>query len=220
MEQHLHRTPLYKLNMNVVPLKYDIRMRPNFNDYRRFDANLETKVKVLEACNEILMHAVKLNLKDVEFKTNVGKSKSRIDQKKLELLIDFLPFVSGTAFKPEKILHDEENEIVKIFFGNKNVIPTGEGVLCIKYDGDIYDRELKGMYRNEWNQDVRDMKDKCWIMTKLDGCQARMVMPCWDEPEFKANFKFQVELPEDLDCLFNEIQDREERINGGLKRVS
>lgn len=93
------------------------------------------------------------------------------------------------------------------------------GILDIKYEGEMSDCELKGMYRNEWNKEERDMKEKTWIMTKLDCCQARMVIPCWDEPEFKATWKLEVELPHDWECLFNSEKEREEKMGDGKKKV-
>ena len=71
----LHRTPLYRLPVNVVPVNYHVTLRPDCKNFRKFDANLAARIKVAEACNEILMHAVKLNLKEVEFKMDNNKSK-------------------------------------------------------------------------------------------------------------------------------------------------
>ena len=117
-------------------------------------------------------------------------------------------------------MHDEENEIVKLFFGQKGILPTGLGTLHIKYEGEISDRELKGIYVNRWNEDERELMDKLWIMTKLDGCQARLALPCWDEPEFKAIFKLELEIPNDLDALFNTIREKEEKgRDAGWKRI-
>jgi aminopeptidase N len=39
--------------------------------------------------------------------------------------------------------------------------------------------------------------------TQFEACEARRAFPCFDEPNLKATFEFEVEIPEDLVALSN-----------------
>lgn len=72
------RASLHKLPGNVWPMHYKMCIKPDFKNWHRFEGHMEIKVKLTEPMNEILMHACKLNMKEVEFKMDNGKSKRSI----------------------------------------------------------------------------------------------------------------------------------------------
>ena len=39
--------------------------------------------------------------------------------------------------------------------------------------------------------------------TQFEACEARRAFPCFDEPNLKASFEFEVEIPDDLVALSN-----------------
>ncbi|KAI2807037.1 hypothetical protein BLOT_008999 [Blomia tropicalis] len=195
MEMTRNNAWWYHLPTNVWPTHYKWSIKPNWESFNTFEGELWCRIKVNEPCNEILFHSVKLDIKHVELKTETNK-----------------------LIKPEKILYDEEKEIVKLFFGTqRDIVPSGTAMLMVKYHGMINEHELKGLYVNRWDQEHRDSKDWWWLITKLDRFQARMVLPCWDEPHFKASFTFDIEIPKDWNCVFTSEKDHEELFGNGKK---
>lgn len=57
--------------------------------------------------------------------------------------------------------------------------------------------------------------------TQFEACDARTAFPCFDEPNLKATFEFDVEIPEDLVALSNMPEKSTSKgSKSGLKVVS
>lgn len=67
----------------------------------------------------------------------------------------------------------------------------------------------------------KDDEHHYMLSTQFEACDARKAFPCFDEPNLKATFDFEVEVPEDLVALSNmPVKSTREGSKSGLKFVS
>lgn len=87
---------------------------------------------------------------------------------------------------------------------------------------------MAGFYRSKYKPPVTPaasvpQEDGYHYMfsTQFESCDARRVFPCFDEPNLKATFDFDIEIPDDQTALSN-MPEKETRkgSKGGLKVVS
>lgn len=87
---------------------------------------------------------------------------------------------------------------------------------------------MAGFYRSKYKPAVeaaksvpRDDEYHYMFSTQFESCDARRAFPCFDEPNLKATFDFEIEIPEDQVALSN-MGEKEVRKGSkdGLKIVS
>jgi len=87
---------------------------------------------------------------------------------------------------------------------------------------------MSGFYRSKYKPIVEPAegtpKEGEWhymLSTQFEACDARRAFPCFDEPNLKASFEFEIEIPENLVALSNMPQkDTSKGTKEGLKKVS
>lgn len=69
---------------------------------------------------------------------------------------------------------------------------------------------MAGFYRSKYKPAVpaaasvpRDDEYHYMFSTQFESCDARRAFPCFDEPNLKATFEFEIEIPEDQTALSN-----------------
>lgn len=123
------------------------------------------------------------------------------------------------------IAYDKTSERVILAF-DKELIP-GEVVLSIAFRGTI-NTAMAGFYRSKYKPvgepsvDTPKEGDFHYMMsTQFESCDARRALPCFDEPNLKATFDFEVEIPKGLTALGNmNVRSEREGANPELKVVS
>lgn len=123
------------------------------------------------------------------------------------------------------ISYDKKNERVTIKFSDN--IPAGNATIAIEYKGTI-NNHMAGFYRSKYKPTTTpaagvptDGEFHYMFSTQFEACEARRAFPCFDEPNLKASFEFEVEIPEDLVALSN--MPEKNVIKGskaGLKKVA
>ena len=121
---------------------------------------------------------------------------------------------------------DTSNERATISFAEE--IPAIENaVLTIDFNGTI-NNAMAGFYRSKYKPTVepspgtaKQGDDYYMFSTQFEACDARRAFPCFDEPNLKATFEFEIEIPEDHVALSN-MPEKETKKGGkdGLKIVS
>ncbi|CAJ1366412.1 unnamed protein product [Effrenium voratum] len=106
-----------------------------------------------------------------------------------ELVISHVSFTSdsGAVSKADSITLQLKKKIAVLGF--EEVLPTGKGVLEIKFRGTLNDQQLAwmaGFYRSQYT-DANGAK-KFLATTQFEAIDARRCFPCWDEPARKATF--------------------------------
>lgn len=90
------------------------------------------------------------------------------------------------------------------------VIPVShDAVIVIKFQGTI-NNDMAGFYRSKYKPVVpqaasvpRDDEFHYMFSTQFESSDARRAFPCFDEPNLKATFDVEIELPEDQVALSN-----------------
>lgn len=69
---------------------------------------------------------------------------------------------------------------------------------------------MAGFYRSKYKPAVpaapsvaKDDEFHYMLSTQFESCDARRAFPCFDEPNLKATFDFEIEIPEDQTALSN-----------------
>ncbi|MGA2694905.1 MAG: M1 family metallopeptidase [Terriglobales bacterium] len=81
-----------------------------------------------------------------------------------------------------RVIYDKPAEMVR--FGVPDAIPAGSAQIRLKFSGPLT-RGLRGLYLS--HSDRRD-----YAVTQFEGTYARMMFPCFDEPNYKATFDLSV----------------------------
>merc|ERR1719375_1724188 len=96
-------------------------------------------------------------------------------------------------------------------FGFEEPLPTGEGVLEVKFRGTLND-QMAGFYRSRYTD--HDGKEKFLATTQFEPIDARRCFPCWDEPGRKATFTVTMVHALGLSAISNMPESRSEIIDG------
>ena len=121
---------------------------------------------------------------------------------------------------------DKPNERTTIKLSDE--LPTGDVVIAIEFTGTM-NSAMEGFYRSRY-QPTEGTKPAASVAkegdyhymfsTQFEACDARRAFPCFDEPNLKASFEFEIEIPDDQVALSN--MPEKNTIPGstsGLKKV-
>ena len=148
------------------------------------------EIDVLTATSRIVLNAASLTIDSASLS---GKA---IGQRKLEPILDAAQqTLSFTLAEP---------------------LAPGRYQLALKFHGTI-NREPRGLFHLKYQAGAAD---QTLIATNMEPSDARRLMPMWDEPSFRANFKLTVDLPARFNAYSNTPVDTQEKIDGGLQRIA
>lgn len=106
-----------------------------------------------------------------------------------------------------KIFLLEEEETVRISF--PTTFPLGRLVFTVRFNGTI-NNHMTGFYRAkydaappEFESAIGDSKESYVLVTHFEPSNARKAFPCFDEPNLKARFQLEIEVPECQEVLSN-----------------
>ncbi|MES2295802.1 MAG: M1 family metallopeptidase [Pseudomonadota bacterium] len=95
-------------------------------------------------------------------------------------------------------------------------LAPGRYSLALKFHGRI-SREPRGLYYVDYQADG---VSKTMLSTEMEPSDARRLLPCWDEPAFRARFKLVVDLPGSFHAYSNTPVEKTEALEKGWQRVS
>lgn len=141
------------------------------------------------------------------------------------LLIFYLHLAASTSTKAVGISYDKVSERVTLSF-EKEIAP-GDVLLNIEFTGTI-NEAMAGFSRSKYKATVPPSSSTpkvdefhYMLSTQFESCDARRAFPCFDEPNLKAAFDFEVEIPKDLVALSNmPVKSERDGSKEGLKIVS
>lgn len=107
------------------------------------------------------------------------------------------------------------------------VLASGDVVLKIDFVATMNDA-MVGFYRSKYTSAATPPSDTpieggfhYMLSTQFQACDARRAFPCFDEPNLKATFDFDIEVPTGLVALSNmPVKSEREASKPGLKVVS
>ncbi|KAI5289595.1 hypothetical protein KEM54_003600, partial [Ascosphaera aggregata] len=126
-----------------------------------------------------------------------------------EIVVHHAEIVAGDAtLKASSITYDATNERVTLKF--PSTIPLADSAkLTIDFSAKINDH-MAGFSRAKYTPETTpyeatptDGESHYMFSTQFEACDARQAFPCFDEPNLKATFDFEIEIPKGLTALSN-----------------
>lgn len=127
--------------------------------------------------------------------------------------------------KASKITYDKKSERVSFIFSQE--ISPSDIVLSIGFTGTM-NNAMAGFYRSKYKPAVQPTADTpkegdfyYMLSTQFESCDARRAFPCFDEPNLKSTFDFEIEVPKGQTALSNmPIKSERDGSKPDLKFVS
>ncbi|GKT44414.1 alanine/arginine aminopeptidase [Colletotrichum spaethianum] len=115
---------------------------------------------------------------------------------------------STQSWETSNFSYGEKQQRATITF-DEEIPQAQKAALTIEFEG-IINNEMAGFYRSKYKPTVEPAKsvprDDEWhymFSTQFESCDARRAFPCFDEPNLKATFDFEIEIPDDQVALSN-----------------
>lgn len=180
---------------------YDLELGGAFS----FHGTVSITANILKSTNSITLNSKKLKLQEVKVQLEHTKTQQTLVSK--------------------SIIYDAPKERVTIGFP-EDLPVSDNAVIIIKFQGTI-NNDMAGFYRSQYKPTVpaaasvpRDDEFHYMFSTQFESSDARMAFPCFDEPNLKATFDFEIELPEDQVALSNMPEKSVRKGKDGLKTIS
>ncbi len=146
---------------------------------------------------------------DVRIAVTLGKARREITLHAADLVMDAASVLVGSETIPAKTKLSKADDTVTLTTARP--VPAGDATLELRFHGAL-SRHLRGLYAASANG-VR------YAFTQCETADARRVLPCFDEPAFKARFRVSVTAPREHTVLSNAPVEREEAIDGATRIV-
>ncbi|EFJ04650.1 hypothetical protein SELMODRAFT_138421 [Selaginella moellendorffii] len=182
-----------RLPKTVLPRRYELELWVDL-DACAFKGKLQILLDIVEPVSKVV-----LNVADLILET---------ESLCLRYVEDFDEIVHPAASTV-----DQENELLVLNFGEKK-LHVGKATLFIDYHG-LLNEKLDAFYRSTYKSGG---VEKNMAVTVFEPADARRCFPCWDEPDFKACFKFKVHVPVDR-MVLSTMPALQEVVNRNTKMV-
>lgn len=141
---------------------------------------------------------------------------------------EYLPtgsYIGGQKTKSSSINYEKDSERIAIKFPEE--IKPVDAVLTIDFVGTV-NNHMAGFYRSKYKAPAlpsegtpKEGDFHYMLSTQFEACDARQAFPCFDEPNLKATFDFEIEVPKNLTALSNmPVKNVRDGSNSGLKFVT
>lgn len=157
----------------VSPVQYQLWLKPDYASWT-FAARVVVLLRIDEETDQIQFNAADLHIDSVSLATS-----------------------SEGTLEPSRIAHDEEEEVTTLRFDQP--LRVGEATLTVVYTGAINEK-MHGLYRTQY---VHSGEQQTILVTQFEACDARRMLPCWDEPARKATFVVTLCVPKRYTALSN-----------------
>lgn len=179
-----------RLPRYIIPLHYHLFLHPNLTSLS-FAGSVQIQIDVQNNTNWVVLHSKGLQI-----------SKATIlDQNLAHLSDQVLP-----------VLHNPSHEQIGIF--SPRVLSSGQKYfLYIEFEAELVEG-FYGFYKSTYR--TSQGETRTLASTHFEPTSARMAFPCFDEPNFKANFSVRIRRSPEYISLSNMPVVETVEINGGL----
>ncbi|RAH48551.1 M1 family metallopeptidase [Aspergillus brunneoviolaceus CBS 621.78] len=188
----------------AVPVHYDVSLFDlQFSDNWGYNGIVKVKARVTRPTKEIVLNSKEIEVQKVEIYGEDGTKLSEASE----------------------ISYDRTSERVAFKFPSE--IAPSDILLSMNFTGTM-NNAMAGFYRSKYIPVVEPVEDTpkegdfhYMLSTQFESCDARRAFPCFDEPNLKATFDFEIEVPTGQTALSNmPIKDERAGRKPGLKLVS
>ncbi len=163
----------YRLPRQALPIHYELQLSPDLETLT-FEGKVAIELGVVEAVDQLTLNAAELELKRASLAGAEGET--------------------GIT----EISVDEEYGRATLVLDA--TIEPGNYRLEIEYTGMIND-QLRGLYRSVYRDP--EGQEHTIATSQCQATDARRVLPCWDEPDFKATFRTTMTVSDGLEAYSN-----------------
>ncbi|TQS33713.1 hypothetical protein Golomagni_05930, partial [Golovinomyces magnicellulatus] len=173
---------------NVKPVHYSLSIKDmDFKNWT-YQGLVTIESEIVKPTTEITLNTLELKL--IDAKVTVQNTKAEQTWSSKHFSYDIKPQRATITF-------DEEIPVSK------------KATLTIQYEGSI-NADMAGFYRSKYTPTIpateATPRDDDWhymISTQFESSDARRAYPCFDEPNLKASFDLELEVPSTLVALSN-----------------
>ncbi|KAL7300763.1 hypothetical protein TKK_0006740 [Trichogramma kaykai] len=166
INMHQHTDIPFRLTPLIRPLKYDILLIPDL-DAEKFRGEVSIQLEISEKQDLIMLHQKALNISSVDLIANIRKSK--------------MPLEIETSY----VVEEKEVFVIK----PKRVLDVGFYDLHLTFCGSLSDK-IVGFYSSKYKNQLNETRTIA--TSKFEPTYARRAFPCFDQPEFKAQFSIKL----------------------------
>ena len=175
----------YRLPTDLVPLRYEILLRVQFDDELResfpYDGEIKMFFASIKDTNDLIFHINKISVDNstLSIKSSSDSSFSQINNFKWRNDFERQFFIANLA---------------QTFKANNNY------TISMNFTGYLAS-DNAGFYRSSY---LDDDKNNIWLLaSQMQPTDARKAFPCFDEPGMKATFKISVEHRSQYNAISN-----------------
>ena len=178
------------LPKDVVPVEYALHIVPDVAA-RSFRGTGSYRIEVLQPTRRIVLHALEIEVVSAALR---GPRRGR------------------SALAPPEV--DKARQL--LVFTLSRPLPRGHYTLELAWTGRIGAR-AEGFYADSYPSPAGP---RVLLATEMEPSSARRLLPCWDEPAFRARFRLTVDLPAGFSGYSNMPVERREALAGGGQRLA
>src|SRR5438093_1457772 len=123
----------------------------------------------------------------------------------VDLAVEHAAARLGGEELPARVGVHRDDETITLGF--RRPLPAGEAVLALRFAGRL-NEHLRGLY-------AASAGGRRYAFSQCEAADARRILPCFDEPAFKARFRVAVRVREGETAVSNGPVEHEERVPGG-----
>jgi puromycin-sensitive aminopeptidase len=142
---------------------------------------------------------------EVTIAVDLGRARSTVALHAADMKIDRVVAVAGGGELTGRAKLERADETAVLRFPSP--LPAGKATITIGYHAEL-NKHLRGFY-------AAAADGRRYAFTQCEAADARRVLPCFDEPAFKARFRIAVTVRDGETALSNAPIAREEEVSGG-----
>jgi len=178
------------LPKDVVPVEYALHIVPDVAA-RTFRGDGRYLIEILQPTARIVLHALEIEVASAALR-GPGRSVTKLGPPERDRARQLLVF---TLPKP---------------------LPRGRYTLDLAWTGKI-NASVEGLYADPYPSPAGA---RVLLATEMEPSNARRLLPCWDEPSFRARFRLSVDLPAGFAGYSNMPVERREALPDGGTRLA
>ena len=179
-----------RLPKDVVPIEYALHVVPDIAS-RTYQGSQTIRIEVLHATSKIVMNALNI---EIDSATLEGHDLARI------------------GLDAPQVDKDRQT----LAFTLRKTLAPGRYALDMTWRG-VINSTPEGLYIDRYHTPAGE---KLLLATMMEPTGARRLLPCWDEPAFRARFRLSVDLPGGYAAYSNMPIVKSGPLAGGSQRVA
>jgi aminopeptidase N len=176
-----------KLPKVVVPLSYDIQLKPNIE-------------KLTFSGSETVILDVRKPVKTITLNVNT-----------VTIASAKLLGAHGKIEQDARVTIDPKEETATLAFDTE--LPPGQHQISVEFAGKINEAPM-GLYYARYQEEGSSAK-RIMLGTDMEPSDARRMFPCWDEPSFRAKFRLTATVPANFTAVSNMPVESEKKTTAG-----